>query len=103
MRARKGRLIRGYGWLGARGVTLWDEGAPTKEERDLGFHCVTGQPPTVEQGDTNELAPFTEDCVLQLANLWSVDPMTLDSGFKEPVLGLLGSIAESDSRTRRCT
>src|SRR5437879_11016934 len=24
-RARQGRLVRGYGWLGERGLTLWDE------------------------------------------------------------------------------
>src|SRR5207249_2093071 len=26
-RARRGRLVRGYGWLGAQGCTLWEEGA----------------------------------------------------------------------------
>jgi hypothetical protein len=98
-RARQGRLVRGYGWLGARGVTLWDEGAPTKEERGLGFRCGTGQPPTVELADTNELAPLTEDCVLELASLWSIDPTTLDGEYKVPVLGSLGSITASDGRT----
>ena len=34
---RQGRLVRGYGWLGQKGLTLWDEGGQTKEERDLGF------------------------------------------------------------------
>jgi hypothetical protein len=28
---------------------------------------------------------------MQLASLWSIDPMSLDEHFKEPVLGLLGS------------
>ena len=34
-RARQGRLIRGYGWLGQKGLTLWDEGEPTKAESPL--------------------------------------------------------------------
>src|SRR5579864_6524085 len=36
-RARQGRLVRGYGWLGQKSLTLWDEGAATKQERALGF------------------------------------------------------------------
>src|SRR5262249_43907132 len=36
-RARKGRLVRGYGWLGQKSLTLWEEGAPTREEQDIGF------------------------------------------------------------------
>ncbi len=92
-RARQGRLVRGYGWLGARG-TLWDEGAPTREERRLGFRCSPGQPPTVES------APLTEDYVLDLASLWSIDPTTLDGEYKEPASGLLGRIPASDGRTK---
>jgi hypothetical protein len=36
-RARQGRLVRGFGWLGERRLTLWDEGGLTNEERDLGL------------------------------------------------------------------
>src|SRR5262245_31150181 len=102
-RARQGRLVRGYGWLGVRGVTLWDEGALTKEERGLGFRCGIDQSPAVQQGDTNELAPLTEDFVFELASRWSIDPTTLDGEYKEPVLGFLGSITASDGRTSRRT
>ena len=81
-RARQGRLVRGYGWLGAKGLTLWNEGAPTREERDLGLSFFDGPSPTGARPD--------EDSVMQLANLWSIDPTSLNEDFKEPLMGLLG-------------
>jgi hypothetical protein len=86
-RARKGKLVRGYGWLGDKGLTLWDEGRPTKEERELGFQFGGGQAQNI-----NGALP-DEGGVMQLASLWSIDPTTLDGQFKEPVLGLLGKVA----------
>ncbi len=75
-RARKGELVRGYGWLGEKNLTLWNEGAPTKEER--------GRGPRIPD----------ESCVLELACLWSIDPTTLNEQFKEPVMGMLGGWGE---------
>jgi hypothetical protein len=80
-RARQGRLVRGYGWLGERGVTLWDEGALTKEERELGFRFNDG---------------LDEASVMHLADLWSIDPTSLNEQYKEPVMGLVGSLAGTD-------
>ncbi|MFL5241972.1 MAG: hypothetical protein ACJ8FY_07675 [Gemmataceae bacterium] len=74
-RARKGRLVRGYGWLGEKATTLWDEGPPTKEERALGF-------------DTSP----NEEFVMQLASLWSIDPTSLDQEFEEPATGIRGGV-----------
>jgi hypothetical protein len=118
-RARKGRLVRGYGWLGQASLTLWDEGAPTKEERDLGFHffnptsiCespkqrskeerdrgghfMNGPLPEIKQSDggaPKDLTVPDENCVMQLALLWSIDPTTLDEAYKEPAMGLLGRV-----------
>ncbi len=100
-RAERGRLVRGYSWLGARGVTLWDEGEPTEEELGLGFRFGVGQPPRVESGDAGDLAPFPDDGVLQLAYLWSIDPTSLDQEFKEPGSGLLGSLTPTVPAPRR--
>jgi hypothetical protein len=102
-RARKGRLMRGYGWLGKNGRILWDEGAPTRDERDLGFRF--GVRPSSEAVHTGavasaNLAAPDEGCVMQLASLWSIDPTSLDEHFKEPVLGLLGSTACGAAGTR---
>jgi hypothetical protein len=76
-RARQGRLVRGYGWLGERSVTIWDEGAPTKEERDLGIRFNGGP---------------DEASVMHLADLWSIDPTSLNEQYKEPVMGLVGTL-----------
>ena len=89
-RARQGRLVRGYGWLGEKSLTLWDEGAPTKEERDLGLRFLDGRSPTGTAPD--------ENCVMQLADLWSIDPTSLDANFKEPAMGLLDKVAWRESR-----
>jgi hypothetical protein len=83
--ARQGRLVRGYGWLGAKGLTLWNEGAQTREERVLGLSFSDGPSPTGALPD--------EDSVMQLANLWSIDPTSLNEDCKEPSMGLLGMIA----------
>jgi hypothetical protein len=118
-RARQGRLVRGYGWLGQRGVTLWDEGAQTREERDLGFRFLNPSsicelpkealkeqrgrglditrrpPPGGKQGEEEapkDLLVPDEDCVMQLASLWSIDPTSLSADYQEPATGLLGDL-----------
>jgi len=96
-RARQGKLVRGYGWLGGKGVILWDEGGQTKEERDLGFRFFDGRSPAVEQTENKNDTLPDEGCVMQLASLWSIDPTTLDEQFKEPVKGLLGNAAWTGS------
>jgi hypothetical protein len=78
-RARQGRLVRGFAWLGKYDMTLWGEGKPTQEERTLGFQFHDESP--------NEAA------VMQVASLWSIDPMTLDEEYKEPEMGILGRLA----------
>jgi hypothetical protein len=100
-RARKGRLVRGYGWYGKKSLTLWDEGPKSKEERDLDIGFADQHGIKAEQTEEKISASPQESCVLQLAYLWSIDPSTLDGQFKEPVTGLLGSVAESDGRIRR--
>jgi hypothetical protein len=92
-RGRQGRLVRGYGWLGEKALTLWDEGGLTKEERFLGLSFFEGRSPAGTSPD--------ENFVMQLANLWSIDPTSLDEEFKEPVLGLQGSVAGAGSRASR--
>jgi hypothetical protein len=80
-RARAGRLVRGFAWLGESKRIIWDEGGPTPEERELGFQFSSAQ-----------TAP-EENSVMQLAYLWSIDPTALNEQYKEPVLGILGNVA----------
>lgn len=82
--AREGQLVRGYGWLGEKELVLWNEGRPTDEERRLGFQFPDGQ-----SSNENITVP-NEHAVLQIAFLWSIDPMTLNEQFMEPGMGLLG-------------
>jgi hypothetical protein len=84
-RARKGRLVRGYGWLGQNNLTLWDEGTPTKAECALGYQFVEGRS---EKGTSPG-----ENCVMRIAKHWSINPLSLGEEFKEPDMGLQGSVA----------
>ncbi|MBV9122023.1 MAG: hypothetical protein JO112_01525 [Planctomycetes bacterium] len=89
-RARHGRLVRGFGRLGQKSLTLWNEGVLTREERDLGFQFLQGRSPGLEPTPSAAAALPDAKSVLQLASLWSIDPTTLDGFFKEPGKGLLG-------------
>jgi len=102
-RARNGRLVRGYGWVGDmsvaggigdndKGLTFWNEGPPTREERDLRFRFVDGQAAVIERGRSQDPVLPDEACVMQLAALWSIDPTSLDQEFKEPLPGVLGKL-----------
>jgi hypothetical protein len=84
-RAKSGRLVRGFGWLGAKSLPLWNEGRPTKEERDLGYQFVDSR--------SADGTAVDENAVMQVAFLWSIDPTSLDVQIKEPSTGLLGSLA----------
>jgi hypothetical protein len=97
-RAVEGRLVRGYGWVGDQGVTLWDEGMQTQEERDLGFGFFDERCSEVGQRDywtRKDLTFPNENCVMRLAGRWSIDPSTLDEKFTEPGLGVLGEFTHS--------
>lgn len=103
-KARKGRLVRGYGWLGERNLVLWNEGALTKEERDLGFRAApalasTAVTPTLGTTGPPTFAP-DEHYLMQLACLWSIDPSSLDGQFMEPEKGLLGRATWGKNESR---
>jgi hypothetical protein len=91
-RARKGRLLRGYGWLGQKRLTLWNEGTQTKEEQHLGFQLSGDRSTAAKRSDKETPTIPDEGAVMQLASLWSIDPTTLDEQFREPQTGLLGTV-----------
>jgi hypothetical protein len=92
-RARKGKLVRGYGWSGEQGRTIWELGDTTIEERNIGLDKV---PPPTPHGDDRagqvQVIP-DESLVLQLAFLWSIDPSSLSREYKEPVMGITGRVS----------
>ena len=74
--ARKGKLIRGYGYVGDRGEINWNEGKPTQADRIFLKHV--GIP--------------DESTVMQFAAKWSIDPSDLEVGDWKPGLGRLGTL-----------
>jgi hypothetical protein len=63
----------------------------TSEEHTLGFRFLDGWSPTGAAPD--------ENCVLEVAGAWSINPMSLDEEYKEPVMGLIGDLGgESASK-----
>jgi hypothetical protein len=100
-RARQGQVVRGFGWLGEKRLTLWDEGNQTRAERDLGIRLIDERISAVKQaGDADTTLP-SEEAVMRLASLWSIDPTSLDEQMKEPVTGLLGTPAWAETRITR--
>jgi hypothetical protein len=103
-RAVSGQLVRGYGWVGERGETLWDEGEQTPEERALGFRFFNERSPEASQQGywaRKDLRWPDEECVMRLAGVWSLDPTTLDEQFPVPGLGLLGKLPNPTSWLHR--
>jgi hypothetical protein len=76
-RAVRGRLVRGYGWVGDRGETVWDEGEQTPEERDLCFRFFDERSSEASQDGywaRKDLRFPDEESVMRLAGAWSLDP-----------------------------
>jgi hypothetical protein len=88
VRADSGRILRGYAWSGK---TLWNQGAVTQAEVELGMKCYDYTEPA-------EPTPFAlgepginnADKVHLLASRWSVDPDTIDDRLIEQELGIVG-------------
>ena len=75
------------------GLTLWDEGKPTKAKRTLGLRFADSRSP-------KRVVP-TQTCVLRIAKRWSLNPLSLGEAFKEPVAGLQGRAAWATDRTNQ--
>jgi hypothetical protein len=96
-RARNAQVVRGFGWLGQKRLTLWDEGKPTRAERDLNIRPIDDRI-SAAPGAPTDVTPPSEEAVMRLASLWSIDPTALDEQMMEPVTGLLGTAAWADTR-----
>jgi hypothetical protein len=91
-RARKGMLVRGYGWLAQTETILWNDGARTREERSLDIQFPHSPSPTSKPMESEQPNTPNEKSVMLLASLWSIDPSTLDEHFKEPLPGWMGTV-----------
>lgn len=78
--AKSGKVRRGYGFIGERGETVWNQGRATAAELGVGPFTQVG----VAEG---ERWP-TEESVMQIAARWSVNPSELTEMALEPSLGI---------------
>lgn len=87
-KADSGRIVRAYAWAGK---TIWNQGAVTYAERELGLKCFeyldTFEPPHFGQPD---LTSQNVDKVALLAARWSIDPGRLDPRFLQMERGIAG-------------
>ncbi len=100
-RARNAQVVRGFGWLGQKRLTLWDEGKPTRAERDLRIQPADDRIAAAPGAGRTDVTVPSEEAVTRLASLWSIDPTSLDYLMSEPATGLLGTAAWADTRIKR--
>ena len=94
-KAREGKIIRAFAYLGSTGEQLINQGEPTPEEIELGFKSPW-EPGTENQPSMQDYENLwfpDEDFVTRLAGKWSIDPTKLEEMELAPGLGVLGKIA----------
>ncbi len=91
-KARQGKILRAYAYLGEAGTTLWNRGNKTPAEVELGFNFFDEASPAAEDVNywqrTDLRFPDEED-VLAIAQKWSVDPLFKAQRYG-PGIGVLG-------------
>ncbi|HVZ73893.1 MAG TPA: hypothetical protein VHJ20_16050 [Polyangia bacterium] len=84
-RFRDGTPVRKFSFLGAQDVVLWNEGAPTPEEHELGL-AFGKQRAATDGGGLDATSVFA------VARKWSVDPAAIQSRHLGPSLGVSGTM-----------
>jgi hypothetical protein len=86
-RVDDGCVTRAYAWAGE---TVWDQGAKTMPEIQLGLKCFA-------YGDncvTNEIAEMNFEKVAALAARWSLDPAAVDEHLLNQASGTAGELSQ---------
>jgi hypothetical protein len=99
-RVRDGRLVRAFA-VTDEGIA-WNKGRASKEERSLGLKLFELRGVQGRKGDAGGemiLHP-TEDHVMRLAHLWSLDPTTVHTIAAQPGLGFI-AVAPAAWRSER--
>ena len=87
IRLDHGRVIRAYAWAGG---TLWNQGKPTRAERDLRMKCFPYcESPERIPAVFDAIAWNTEN-VPALAARWSLDPTAFDQRAFQHLYGIAG-------------
>ncbi|MCI0745151.1 MAG: hypothetical protein L0Y58_07080 [Verrucomicrobia subdivision 3 bacterium] len=92
----QGRIVRAYAWAGK---TLWNQGAMTRAEIELGLTCFdyAEGPPRFGFGQPDPLSVNTERVPL-LASRWSLDPGAIDARTLRQSHGITGRLSRSRAR-----
>jgi hypothetical protein len=88
VRADRGRVQRAYVWARR---TLWNQGPPTRGEKELCLKCYDYTDP--DQGSTFALpdgVAANVDRLPLLAAIWSLDPAHIDEHLLEAACGIAG-------------
>jgi len=95
VQVKDGSVSRAYAYLGERGETIWDRGEKTAEENRLGFNFFADEPPR-GQGekywDRKDLRSPNEEDVINIAEEWTLNPLSIDSMDLPESVGLVGRV-----------
>jgi hypothetical protein len=87
IRADGGRIVRGYAWAGE---TLWNQGARTQAEIDLGLKCFDYGEEAVLSAGSSESHQANAEKINFLAARWSLDPTSIDHTMLPADYGIAG-------------
>ena len=88
VRIESGRVLRAYAWAGA---TLWNQGARSTAEAELGLKCFSyGEDLPPAKWGISELLAANVEKVPLLAERWSLDPAELDVRMLPHARGIAG-------------
>jgi hypothetical protein len=88
VRAEGGKVVRAYAWAGK---TLWQQGACTAAEKELGLKCFDyGELPVRVSFNEPDCLSLNVDKVPLLAARWSLDPARIDARFLQTECGIAG-------------
>jgi hypothetical protein len=83
-----GRVLRAYAWAGA---TLWNQGARSTTEAELGLKCFNyGEDLPPAKWGVSELLAANVEKVPLLAERWSLDPAELEVRMLSHACGIAG-------------
>jgi hypothetical protein len=86
-----GEVFRAYAWAGE---TLWNQGALTRAEIELGLECRPYGEERPAHPLFNELRIGNTEKVSLLAARWSLDPATIDTALDWPRPGVAGELSQ---------
>lgn len=91
-RIEAGRVVRAYAWAGK---TVWNQGAKTAAESQLGLKCFSyGETIASAAWGINEIVAANTEKVSRLASRWSINFSAIDPRFMEGSRGVAGWLAK---------